>query len=53
MVGTPKVAQDFRGIGGEMPSGNHVLVAVLIVLALVVAYFVVMGFLFPLFGDGP
>ncbi len=36
-----------------MPSGNRVLVAVLIVLVLVVAYFVVMGFLYPLFGNGP
>ncbi len=36
-----------------MSSGNRVLVAVLIVLVLVVAYFVVMGFLYPLFGGGP
>jgi hypothetical protein len=31
-----------------MSSGNRVLVAVLVVLVLVAAYFVVMGFLYPL-----
>jgi hypothetical protein len=35
-----------------MPSGNRVLVSVLVVLVLVVAYFAVMGFLYPLFGNG-
>ena len=36
-----------------MRSVNRVLVVVLIVLVLVVAFFVVMGFLYPLFGGGP
>jgi hypothetical protein len=47
------VAATVRGVGGEMRPEERWLVVVLALAGIVVLLFIVVGFLYPFFFDGP